>query len=41
VVETPELRKQFTHFVNAPAEKDPTVAFEELRGQKRAKEWAV
>ena len=23
VVETPELRKQFTHFVNAPAEKDP------------------
>lgn len=40
VVETPELRKQFTHFVNAPAEKDPTVAFEELRGQKRAKEWA-
>ncbi|WP_373513979.1 nitrite reductase large subunit NirB [Persicitalea sp.] len=40
VVETPELRKQFTHFVNAPAKKDPTVAFEELRGQKRAKEWA-
>jgi nitrite reductase (NADH) large subunit len=40
VVETPELRKHFTHFVNAPVEKDPTVSFEEMRGQKRAKEWA-
>lgn len=39
VVESPELRKHFTHFVNAPAEKDPTVVFDDMRGQKRAKEW--
>jgi len=38
-VETPEIRKRFTHFVNAPEEKDPTVKFDELRGQKKAKEW--
>lgn len=40
VVENPELRKRFTHFVNAPAVKDPTVQFEPLRDQIRAKEWA-
>jgi nitrite reductase (NADH) large subunit len=39
VVENPELRKRFNHFVNAPEEKDPTVVFEPLREQKRAKEW--
>jgi nitrite reductase (NADH) large subunit len=38
-VETPEIRKRFTHFINAPEEKDPTVKFDELRGQKKAKEW--
>jgi len=38
-VENPEIRKRFTHFVNAPDEKDPTVTFEPLREQKRAKEW--
>ncbi|MFM2362218.1 MAG: nitrite reductase large subunit [Bacteroidota bacterium] len=38
-VETPEIRKRFNHFVNAPEEKDPTVRFEEMREQKRAKEW--
>ena len=38
-VENPEIRKRFTHFVNAPQEKDPTVTFEALRDQKRAKEW--
>jgi nitrite reductase (NADH) large subunit len=38
-IETPELRKRFTHFVNAPKEKDPTVQFEEMREMKRAKEW--
>jgi nitrite reductase (NADH) large subunit len=38
-VETPEIRKRFNHFVNAPEEKDPTVQFEEMREQKRAKEW--
>ncbi|KQS33264.1 nitrite reductase large subunit NirB [Dyadobacter sp. Leaf189] len=38
VVESPELRKRFSHFVNTPA-KDPSVQFEEMREQKRAKEW--
>jgi nitrite reductase (NADH) large subunit len=38
-VENPEIRKRFTHFVNAPGEKDPNVAFEPLREQKRAAEW--
>jgi nitrite reductase (NADH) large subunit len=38
-IETPELRKRFSHFVNAPAEKDPTVQFDEMREQKKAKEW--
>ena len=37
-VETPEIRKRFTHFVNSD-EKDPSVKFEELREQKRAAEW--
>ncbi|WP_119079106.1 nitrite reductase large subunit NirB [Chitinophaga alhagiae] len=39
VVENPELRKRFSHFVNAPEEKDPTVKFETMRAQKRAAEW--
>lgn len=39
VVESPELRKRFNHFINAPEEKDPTVKFEPLRDQKRASEW--
>lgn len=39
VVANPELRKQFTHFVNAPKVKDPTMEFTELRGQKMAKDW--
>ncbi|MGF7080201.1 nitrite reductase large subunit NirB [Mucilaginibacter sp. UYCu711] len=36
VVENPELRKRFTHFVNAPEEKDPTVKFEPMREQIKA-----
>jgi nitrite reductase (NADH) large subunit len=39
VVENPELRKQFTHFVNAPQVKDPTMEFAEMRGQKMSKAW--
>ena len=39
VVENPELRKQFTHFVNAPKVPDPTMEFIELRGQKMSKAW--
>ncbi|GAB3759024.1 nitrite reductase large subunit NirB [Spirosoma pomorum] len=40
VVENPELRKRFTHFVNAPEQKDPTVAFESMRDQVRVQEWS-
>ena len=40
VVDNPELRKRFTHFVNVPEVKDPTVQFEPLRDQVKAKEWA-
>jgi nitrite reductase (NADH) large subunit len=39
VVDNPELRKRFTHFVNAPKVKDPTVNFAEMREQKKAMEW--
>ena len=39
VVESPELKKRFQHFVNAPGEKDPTVRFETLRDQKKAADW--
>ncbi|MBV7530299.1 nitrite reductase large subunit NirB [Chitinophaga sp. sic0106] len=39
VVESPELRKRFSHFINAPEERDPTVKFEKMRDQKRAAEW--
>jgi nitrite reductase (NADH) large subunit len=39
VVQNPELRQRFTHFVNAPKEKDPSIKFEPLRQQKRAAEW--
>ncbi len=38
-IETPEIRKRFNHFVNAPSEKDPTLEFEPMRNQKKAKEW--
>ncbi|TDX01004.1 nitrite reductase large subunit NirB [Dinghuibacter silviterrae] len=38
-IEDVNMRKRFTHFVNAPGEKDPTVALVPLREQVRAKEW--
>ena len=37
VIDDPALRKRFTHFVNAPEEKDPTVQFESMREQVKAK----
>lgn len=37
VVNDPVLRKRFTHFVNIPEEKDPTVRFEPMREQVKAK----
>jgi nitrite reductase (NADH) large subunit len=38
-IENPEIRKRFSHFVNAPEEKDPTIQFEQMREMKKAKEW--
>ncbi len=32
VVENPELRRRFAHFVNAPRKKDPSIGFEKMRG---------
>jgi nitrite reductase (NADH) large subunit len=40
VVENPELRRQFTHFVNSD-QPDPTVKFEEARGQKFPEAWTA
>jgi nitrite reductase (NADH) large subunit len=34
-----EFRKRFNHFINAPKAKDPSLQFEEMRGQIKAKEW--
>ncbi|WP_431215610.1 hypothetical protein ACQ86N_13580 [Puia sp. P3] len=39
VVENPELRKRFVHFVNAPRKKDPELQFDPLRSQIKAQEW--
>lgn len=38
-VTDPEIRKRFTHFVNAPQEKDPSVKFEPMREQKKVADW--
>jgi nitrite reductase (NADH) large subunit len=38
-IENPELRKRFTHFVNAPEEKDPSIQFQPMRDQKKAGDW--
>ena len=38
-IENPAIRKRFTHFVNAPDEKDPSISFVEMRGQKKTPEW--
>ena len=38
-IENSETRKRFSHFVNAPKEKDPSIVFEEMREQKKAKDW--
>lgn len=37
VINNPQLRKRFAHFINAPEEKDPTVQFEPMREQLKAK----
>jgi nitrite reductase (NADH) large subunit len=36
VVNNPQLRKRFSHFVNAPTEKDPNVKFQSMRQQLKA-----
>jgi len=38
-IENPELRKRFSHFVNEPATKDPSIQFEAMREQKKASDW--
>jgi nitrite reductase (NADH) large subunit len=38
-IETPELRKRFNHFVNAPQEKDPTAQMVPMRDMVKAKDW--
>ncbi len=38
-VGNPAIRKRFSHFVNAPEEKDPTIEFVDMRGQKKTPEW--
>jgi nitrite reductase (NADH) large subunit len=38
-IENPEIRKRFTHFVNAPDVKDPTVSFVPMRDQIKAADW--
>ncbi|RYY34799.1 MAG: nitrite reductase large subunit [Sphingobacteriaceae bacterium] len=40
-VEDPAIRKRFSHFVNAPEEKDPTIKFDDMRGQKKAADWVT
>ncbi|QNL49692.1 nitrite reductase large subunit [Olivibacter sp. SDN3] len=40
-VEDPTIRQRFRHFINAPKEKDASVKFEELRGQKKAADWPL
>jgi nitrite reductase (NADH) large subunit len=38
-IENPEIKKRFSHFVNVPKEKDPTVQFQLMREQVKAKDW--
>jgi nitrite reductase (NADH) large subunit len=38
-IENPETRKRFTHFVNMPEIKDPSIKFEEMREQVMAECW--
>ncbi|MEO6229498.1 MAG: nitrite reductase large subunit NirB [Ferruginibacter sp.] len=38
-IESPEIKKRFNHFVNAPEEKDPSIKFESMRDQKKVVEW--
>ena len=39
VIDSPALQSRFTHFVNAPADKDPTIQFETMREQKKTAGW--
>jgi nitrite reductase (NADH) large subunit len=38
-IENPAIRKRFSHFINEPETKDPTVVFEEMRDQKKVRDW--
>lgn len=39
-VNNPEIRKRFTHFVNAPETKDPSISFVPMRDQFKAADWS-
>ncbi|GAB2646928.1 nitrite reductase large subunit NirB [Emticicia sediminis] len=39
-IENDSIRQRFSHFVNAPEMRDPSVVFTPLRDQKRALEWS-
>ena len=39
VIDSPALQSRFTHFVNAPEDKDPTIQFETMREQKKTAGW--
>ncbi len=38
-IENPAIRKRFSHFVNEPETKDPSIVFENMREQKKVKDW--
>lgn len=38
-ISTPEIRKRFSHFINAQQENDPTVHFDSRRNQKSVTNW--
>jgi nitrite reductase (NADH) large subunit len=38
-IDNPAIRKRFSHFVNAPEEKDSNIQFENMRTQKKAADW--
>ena len=41
VIENPDIRKRFVHFVNAPDTKDPSISFVPMRDQFKAADWNV
>lgn len=40
-VDTPAIRKRFSHFLNAPDQRDPSVQFESVRDQIKPVDWVA